>query len=67
MSDSQRLRGEGKIDEVKGNVKNTVGRATGDERTEAEGKIDEVTGNIKQGAADLKDKVEDTIRDVTDR
>ena len=67
MSDSQRLRGEGTIDEVKGNVKNTVGRATGDERTEGEGKLDEVTGNIKQGAADLKDKADDTIKDIKDR
>ncbi len=62
-----RTRTEGTIDEVKGNVKDTVGRATGDERTEGEGKLDEVKGNIKQGAADAKDKIEDTGRDITDR
>jgi uncharacterized protein YjbJ (UPF0337 family) len=67
MSDSQRLRGEGTIDEVKGNVKNTVGQATGDERTEGEGKLDEVKGNLKQGAADAKDTIEDAGRTITDR
>jgi uncharacterized protein YjbJ (UPF0337 family) len=64
---TDRLRGEGTIDEVKGNVKETVGRATGDERTEAEGKLDEVKGNIKQGLADAQDKIDETMKNVTDR
>ena len=61
---SERLRGEGSIDEVKGNVKQGVGNLTGDERTEGEGKIDEVKGNIKNAGADAKDKAEDTINDL---
>ncbi|MDQ3411171.1 MAG: CsbD family protein [Chloroflexota bacterium] len=66
MTDEQRLRGEGKIDEVKGNVKSGIGRATGDERTEGEGKMDEMKGKVKQGAADAKDKIDDAMRNVTD-
>jgi uncharacterized protein YjbJ (UPF0337 family) len=62
-----RTRTEGMIDEAKGKVKDTVGRATGNERTEGEGKLDEVKGNIKQGAADTKDTIEDTGRTITDR
>lgn len=62
-----RTRTEGLIDEAKGNVKDTVGRATGDERTEGEGKLDEVKGNLKQGAADAKDTIEDAGHSVTDR
>lgn len=62
-----RTRTEGTIDEAKGNVKDTVGRATGNERTEGEGKLNEVKGNLKQGAADAKDKIEDAGRTITDR
>ncbi len=62
-----RTRGEGMIDEVKGNIKQTVGRATGDERTEGEGKLDEVKGNIKQGVADAQDRIEDSGRDQRDQ
>jgi uncharacterized protein YjbJ (UPF0337 family) len=62
-----RTRAEGMIDEAKGNVKQTVGRATGDERTEAEGKLDEVKGNLKQGLADAQDTIEDLGRDRQDQ
>lgn len=62
-----RTRTAGTIDEAKGNVKDTVGRATGNERTEGEGKLDEVKGNIKQGAADAQDTIEDAGRNLTDR
>jgi uncharacterized protein YjbJ (UPF0337 family) len=64
---TDRLQGEGTIDEIKGNVKNTVGRATGDQRTEGEGKLDEVKGNVKQGVADAKDKVDEATQNITDR
>jgi uncharacterized protein YjbJ (UPF0337 family) len=60
-------RTEGTVDEVKGNVKSTVGRATGDKRTEGEGKLDEAKGAVERGAEDVKDKVEDIGRDIKDR
>ena len=37
----------GTMDKVKGNIKEGVGKATGDERTEAEGKADQVKGMPK--------------------
>ncbi len=66
MSD-ERLRVDGEIDKIKGEVKQGVGNVTGDRRTEEEGRLDEVKGNIKEGLADVGDKAEDTIQDIKDR
>ena len=38
---------EGKLDQVKGKVKEEVGRATGDRSTEAEGRADQFKGKAK--------------------
>jgi uncharacterized protein YjbJ (UPF0337 family) len=45
----------GKTDEVKGEVKEKAGQATGDENLEAEGKGDKMKGNLKQGVEKVKD------------
>lgn len=52
----------GKIDQAKGAVKETVGKATGDERTEAEGKTDKAKGKFREGI----DKVKNAARSVRD-
>jgi uncharacterized protein YjbJ (UPF0337 family) len=44
-----------KGEEVKGSVKETVGKATGNEQLEAEGKGDKVAGNLKQAGEKVKD------------
>ncbi len=44
-----------KAEAVKGGVKKTVGRATGNRSLEAEGRGDQVKGNIKQAGAKVKD------------
>ena len=44
-----------KAKEVKGDVKETLGKATGDEELEAEGKGDQVKGNLKQAGEKVKD------------
>jgi uncharacterized protein YjbJ (UPF0337 family) len=67
MSDRTNERVEGKIDEVKGHAKSAWGDISGDERTRAEGEIDKAKGKMKQGMADAKDRVEDAVRDLTDR
>lgn len=61
MDSSNKDRVEGIGDEVVGNVKEGVGKATGDEQLEGEGQADQVAGNVKQGIADVKDKVGDMI------
>lgn len=46
---------DAKADEVKGQVKETAGKATDDEDLEAEGKGDQAKGNLKQAAENVKD------------
>lgn len=45
----------GEKDKAKGVVKETVGKATGDERTESEGKTDRAKGEVKDTAHDVKE------------
>ena len=47
----------GTTDKIKGSVKETVGKATGDKKTEVEGKVDQAKGDIKHAAKDLKERV----------
>ncbi len=44
-----------KAEELKGEGKERVGEATGDESMEAEGNKDQFTGNIKQAGEKVKD------------
>jgi uncharacterized protein YjbJ (UPF0337 family) len=45
----------GEKDKMKGSVKETVGKLTGDERTEAEGKTDKAKGEVKDKAQSAKE------------
>lgn len=54
------------VDQGKGEVKETVGKVTGDEKLEAEGKKDKVLGKLKEAAEDVKDKVAEKAGDVKD-
>jgi uncharacterized protein YjbJ (UPF0337 family) len=45
----------GKATEVKGKVKEGLGKATGDEELEAEGEVDQAKGDLKQTAEKVKD------------
>ena len=53
---------KGAADKVKGAVKDTVGKATGDKRMEAEGKMDKAKGPAHNLAGDEKDAVRDAKR-----
>ncbi len=44
-----------KAEELKGKVKETTGKAVGNERLEAEGKADQTSGNVKQAGEKVKD------------
>ena len=44
-----------KAEEVTGQGKEHVGRATGDEQLEAEGNKDQASGNLKQAGEKVKD------------
>ncbi len=58
---------EGKADELKGNVKQGVGKATGDRDMQAEGQADELAGKgkgVAGKAKDTLDKAGDAISDA---
>ncbi len=44
-----------KAEEVKGQGKETAGKATDDDQLKAEGKADQAKGNIKQAGEKIKD------------
>jgi uncharacterized protein YjbJ (UPF0337 family) len=44
-----------KATELKGKVKEGVGRATDDEELQAEGQVDQAEGNLKQAGDKVKD------------
>lgn len=47
----------GKIDELKGKAKQTIGNATNNPNMQDEGVLDEAKGKVKQGYGDLKDAI----------
>lgn len=53
MSEVDKLKNKGQ--EVKGNVKEGTGRASGDRDLEAEGQADQSKGNLKQAGEKVKD------------
>jgi uncharacterized protein YjbJ (UPF0337 family) len=57
---------EGKFDQAKGSVKETVGSAIGDDEMEAEGTADKVKGDVQEGYGGAKRKVGDFLEDVGD-
>lgn len=46
---------EGKSKEVKGSIKDTAGKVTGDDKMRAEGKMDKAEGKVHGAFADAKD------------
>ncbi len=54
---------EGTAHQVKGAVKEGVGKMTGDTKTQAEGKAEKAAGKVQNAVGGAKD----TIRDVADK
>ena len=67
MSDQSRDRIEGTFDDAKGRGKAAWGEISGDEDMRAEGELDQAKGGMKEGMADVKDKVDDAVKNITDR
>jgi len=51
---------KGTADKVKGQIKDTAGKVTGDKKLESEGKLDKAKGSAHNVAGDLKDAVKET-------
>ncbi|HEY6004415.1 MAG TPA: CsbD family protein [Anaeromyxobacter sp.] len=62
---------EGKIEEIKGDLKERIGGASKDRSTQAEGWMEEKKGKIRQGIGDVKEDLEkrrdEMERDVPER
>ena len=54
----------GKIDRLKGNIKESVGDATNDEQLRDEGIADQAAGNVQEGFGRARRKVGETIEDI---
>ncbi len=57
---------EGKWDQAKGNVKETVGDAIDDRELENEGRADRAGGTVQEGFGKARRKVGEAIEDVGD-
>jgi uncharacterized protein YjbJ (UPF0337 family) len=55
---------DGKVDKLKGQVKQGVGNATNDQRLHDEGVADEAAGNVEEGFGKARRKVGEALHDV---
>ncbi|MFT4037604.1 MAG: CsbD family protein [Thermomicrobiales bacterium] len=67
MSDGTGDKIHGTLEEKKGEFKQAVGDATGNDRLKAEGHVDEAKGKVEQFIGDVKDKIEDIGDDIERR
>ena len=51
----------GRMDELKGRVKEAAGALTGDAKLKHEGRIDQAVGKVKQTAEKVIDKTKDAV------
>jgi uncharacterized protein YjbJ (UPF0337 family) len=58
--DKDRIAGSAK--EIKGAIKETVGKALGDSKLQSEGAADKVEGKVQNAIGGLKDTVRDAIK-----
>ncbi len=58
MPDQDRIEGAAK--NIGGEVKEAVGKMTGDEKLKAEGRMDQVEGKTQNAVGGMKDAVRDT-------
>jgi uncharacterized protein YjbJ (UPF0337 family) len=58
---------EGQFDQVKGKMKQGIGKATGDPALHDEGVADELAGDVQEGVGKAKEKVGNAIKDLGDR
>lgn len=58
---------ENKFDEIKGSVKEGLGKLTGDKSLEGEGLAEQVVSKVKDAAEGAKEAVEGAIDSVKDK
>jgi uncharacterized protein YjbJ (UPF0337 family) len=58
--DNDRIVGSAK--EIKGSVKETIGKAVGDAKLQSDGKADKVEGQVQNALGGVKDAVRDALK-----
>ena len=58
---------QGKTDQVKGKIKESVGQATNDEQLRDEGTADKAAGNVEEAFGKGRRKVGEAINDLGDK
>ena len=58
---------ENKFDEIKGSVKEGLGKLTGDKSLEGEGLAEQVVSKVKEAGEGAKETVENAIDSVKDK
>jgi uncharacterized protein YjbJ (UPF0337 family) len=58
--DKDRIAGSAK--EVKGSIKETVGKAVGDAKLQSEGESDQLEGKIQNAVGGVKDTIRDAVK-----
>jgi uncharacterized protein YjbJ (UPF0337 family) len=61
--DKDRIKGA--ADQAKGAVKETVGKAIGDQKMQSEGTIDKLTGKVESAVGGAKDTLRDAVNRAT--
>jgi uncharacterized protein YjbJ (UPF0337 family) len=56
-----------KIDKAKGQIKEAVGKATGDKQLEAEGQVEQTSATVREKAAEIKDDVAEAVGNAFER
>ena len=54
----------GKIDQASGNVKERIGRATGDPNLEDEGAGERISGDVEEGVGRARRKTGEALKDI---
>jgi uncharacterized protein YjbJ (UPF0337 family) len=56
-----------KIDKAKGQIKEVVGKATGDQQLETEGQIEQATATVQEKISEIKDDVTEAVGNAIER
>lgn len=56
-----------KIDKAKGQIKEAVGKITGDKQLETEGQVEQASATVREKAADIKADVAEAVGSVFER
>lgn len=58
---------EGTIEQAKGKVKETVGKATGDAKLQGEGKAQQIVGKMQNTVGGAKDAAREAVKEMEDK